>query len=616
MNKTALIACAIVLSSSLYGQRRGYWQQHIDYDIQVQLDVDDHTFSGTQNIRYQNNSPDTLDELFFHLYFNAFAPGSMMDERSQSLPDPDRRVGDRIAGLKKDEIGFHRIEKLLVNGSSPAFDVQGTLMRVELDQPLLPGSITEIQMSYQSQVPKQIRRSGRDNKEGVEYTMTQWYPKMAEYSDRGWHTQQYVNREFFGVYGNYDVRITLDSDYILAGTGVLQNACDLNQMVAEVYCGREVDGLPPTDPKQTWHFRAERVHDFAWAADDDFVIQHEKIDSTDLYFVRLSSTDRESWELMAVLTVRMFEMMNEEFGRYPYPQFSVIQGGDGGMEYPMCTMVLGNGAKDNPEGFMGLVVHESVHSWYYGVLGFDEQRYAWMDEGFTTYAEDVMMDKIFNEGKAINPHGSSYRSYNYLRASGWQEPLTTPADHFSRNRSYSVASYSMGSLYLAQLEYIVGKEVLRASLRAFYEQWKFAHPGPDDLLRIIEKKSGMQLHWFSDLWTGTTQGIDYALEDVRSGGKEMTALSLKRNGDLPMPLEIRITTIHGDTRWIYVPTDLTTKPKKGNYTYTEVWPWTRTDQETLVPIPFREIQKVEIDPYGWMADTDPTNNDWTKEEDK
>ena len=118
MNKTALITSAIVLSSSLYGQRRGYWQQHIDYDIQVQLDVDDHTFSSIQNIRYQNNSPDTLDELFFHLYFNAFAPGSMMDERSQSLPDPDRRVGDRIAGLKKDEIGFHRIEDLLVNGSS------------------------------------------------------------------------------------------------------------------------------------------------------------------------------------------------------------------------------------------------------------------------------------------------------------------------------------------------------------------------------------------------------------------------------------------------------------------------------------------------------------------
>ena len=145
------------------------------------------------------------------------------------------------------------------------------------------------------------------------------------------------------------------------------------------------------------------------------------------------------------------------------------------MEYPMCTMVLGNGAKDNLEGFMGLVVHESVHSWYYGVLGFDEQRYAWMDEGFTTYAENVMMDNLFNEGKEINPHESSYKSYNYLRASGWQEPLTTPADHFNRNRSYGIASYSMGSLYLAQLEYIVGKEVLRSSLRAFYQQWKFAH---------------------------------------------------------------------------------------------------------------------------------------------
>ena len=616
MNKKALIAAAIFLSGLLHGQRRGYWQQHIDYNIQVRLNVEDNTFSGTQSIRYQNNSPDTLNTLFFHLYFNAFAPGSMMDERSQSLPDPDRRVGNRISGLKRDEIGYHRIEKLEVNGTSPAFDIQGTLMRVDLTEPIVPGAVAEVQMSYQSQVPKQIRRSGRDNKEGVEYTMTQWYPKMAEYSDRGWHTQQYVNREFFGVYGNYDVHITLDSDYVLAGTGVLQNACDLNQMVAEVYCRKEVDGLPPTEPEQTWHFRAERVHDFAWAADDDFVIQHEKIDSTDLYFVRLNSTDRESWEVMAALTVRMFELMNKEFGRYPYPQFSVIQGGDGGMEYPMCTMVLGNGAKDNPTGFMGLVVHESVHSWYYGVLGFDEQRYPWMDEGFTTYAEDVMMDMIFNEEKEINPHSSSYRSYNYLRSKGWQEPLTTPADHFSRNRSYSVGSYSMGSLYLSQLGYIVGQETLRASLRAFYQKWKFAHPGPDDLLRIIEKKSGMQLHWFSDLWTGTTQGIDYALDDVRSGGKEMTALSLKRNGDFPMPLEIRITTIHGDTRWIYVPTDLTTIPKKGNYTYAEVWPWTRVSQQALIPVPFREIQEVEIDPYGWMADTDRSNNDWTKEKEK
>ena len=196
MNKYVLITCMILLSSSLYGQRRGYWQQHIDYDIQVQMDVDDHTFSGTQSIRYQNNSPDTLDELFFHLYFNAFAPGSMMDERSQSLPDPDRRVGNRISGLKKDEVGYHRIENLFVNGSAPAFDIQGTLMRVNLDQPILPGTIAEIQMSYKSQVPKQIRRSGRDNKEGVEYTMTQWYPKMAEYSDRGWHTPVCEQRVF------------------------------------------------------------------------------------------------------------------------------------------------------------------------------------------------------------------------------------------------------------------------------------------------------------------------------------------------------------------------------------------------------------------------------------
>ncbi|MDL5047110.1 hypothetical protein QQ054_13885 [Oscillatoria amoena NRMC-F 0135] len=176
------------------------WQQRVEYTMDVRLDVKTHKVTGTQKLVYTNNSPDTLRKVYYHLYFNAFQPGSMMDVRSRSIADPDGRVTDRISKLRDEEIGYQRIEILKQDGKDIPFRVNGTILEVELAKPLLPKTKTTFDMKFESQVPVQIRRSGRNNREGIAYSMTQWYPKLAEYDHQGWHAYQYVAREFHGVW--------------------------------------------------------------------------------------------------------------------------------------------------------------------------------------------------------------------------------------------------------------------------------------------------------------------------------------------------------------------------------------------------------------------------------
>ena len=605
--KTFLIAILLCFFSSTSAQRSSYWQQEAHYSMDLSLDNETHQIKGKQSIRYINNSPDTLRRMYMHLYFNSFKPGSRMDQRCDQLPDPDGRIAKRIKDLDSSEMGFQRIDELRIDGAIQAFSVDGSLLRIDLNIPILPGEEVLLETQFEAQVPKQIRRSGRNNSEGVEYTMTQWYPKLAEYSTRGWHTQQYVNREFFGVFGSFDVKINIDSDYVLAGTGVVVNACDLDMRVASAYCA---EAKKKKEKRQTWHFKAADVHDFAWAADRDFLINRKiNNEGTPVYFVRKKDTDQEAWTLLEDYTLGFFTEMKKRFGEYPYPQFSVIQGGDGGMEYPMCTMILGRSEAKDIKGMVGLMVHEAAHNWFYGIIATDEQQYPWMDEGFTTFAEEEVMNALFEENQ-LNPHTSSLNGYRYLVGKGWQEPLTTPADHYMRNRAYGVSSYSMGSLYLAQLEYIVGEKVFRKSIKQFFNTWKFKHPNPDDLLFVLEKNSGMQLHWFHDLWIGTTQTMDYSIENVSQSETGKLSIRLKNAGSFPMPLTMEIELKSGKTERYYIPTDLTTKAKETNEITLKPWPWTQSEYSFELELSLDEIESIVLDKNSFIADINDKNNLW------
>lgn len=595
-----LPALFLVFVTPIFAQN-GYWQQRVNYVMDIDFDATQHTFEGQQTLTYTNNSPDTLTRVFYHLYFNAFQPGSTMDVRSRTIADPDPRIGGRINNLKPDEIGYHTIEKLTQDGKKLNFLVQGTTAEVQLATPLLPGKSTTFEMDFKSQVPVQVRRSGRNNAEGIDYTLTQWYPKMAEYDRDGWHSEPYVAREFHGVFGSFEVNITIDSKYTLAGTGVVQNPEEV---------GHGYGSASNASEKTTWKFKAENVHDFAWAADDEYVHSQTKLtNGTEIHFFHRNDTlINNNWARLIPLTEQLFNIMNDKFGVYPYEQFSVIQGGDGGMEYPMCTMISGTGSFG---GLVSVTAHEAIHNWYYGVLANNEQKYPWMDEGFTTYAQNIVLDSLFKR-KQVNPHQRSHRAYITQALSGDEEPLSTGADYYETNRAYGSNAYSKGCIFLDQLSYIVGQETFDRAMLVYFNQWKFKHPTPQDFKRIVEKTANMELDWYFDAWIGTTKSIDYGIHTVTSDGKK-TTLEIERIGTLSMPVEVIVQHEKGIS-YIYIPLESMRGAKAAPATMKDIWtqaldwPWAYPYYKVVLDVPFDQIQSIQLNPFGKLADTDSSND--------
>lgn len=600
MKKIYLFLLSILLPGTLLCQDYR-WQQRVEYVMDVHLDVNSHLFTGTQKLTYYNNSSDTLTKVYYHLYFNAFQPGSMMDVRSRNIQDPNPIVTDRIYKLKDSEIGYQHIESLSQDGKALTWKVDGTILEVPLNKPLLPKSKAVFQMSFNGQVPLQIRRSGRDNAEGIAYSMTQWYPEMAEYDYRGWHADQYVGREFHGVWGDYDVTLRLDPTFIVAGSGVLQNP-------EQVGYGYEDPGTKVKRPEGdlVWHFIAKNVHDFAWAADPDYV--HDKVQvpgGPELQFFYQDKKDE--WKEMIDYAVRHFEYMKKVYGPYPYSTYSIIQGGDGGMEYPMCTLITG--IRSLPS-LVGVMTHETAHSWFQGVLASNETEYPWMDEGFTEFVSIESFSILMNQD---NPHEPAYKAYKRLVESGLQEPVNQQSDYFTTNFAYSVAAYSMGELFLEQLKYIMGPDAFYQGMHNYYSEWKFRHPEPNDFLRVMEKTSGLQLRWFMTYWINTTKTIDYGIKSV-VGNATSTYVTLQRLGELPMPVDVEVN-FSDSTKALYnIPLNEmlgakqldTTKMKA--YTLT-AWPWVNPTYTFEINVPAGKIVSVKIDPDHMTADINRDNND-------
>lgn len=585
--------------------QKDYWQQHAEYSMEINMDVETNQFTGHQELVYQNNSPDTLTKVFYHLYYNAFQPGSMMDVRSRTIEDPDPRVEDRIAGLSPDEIGYHKIKSLKKNGVALKYEVVGTILEVELDKPILPGKKSTFEMEFESQVPLQIRRTGRDNAEGIEYSMTQWYPKMCEYDIEGWHSNPYIGREFHGIWGDFDVKITIDKDYVLGGTGYVQNP-------QEVGCGYEDPskkmGVLNGD-KKTWHFNAPNVHDFAWAADPDFVHDTTMLNNgTIIHFIYQKDSIEENWKNLKPFAKKGFEYVNENFGEYPYKQYSVIQGGDGGMEYPMCTLITSGGSF---AGLVSVTIHEGIHSWFQGVLATNEAKYSWMDEGYCSFAQYKTLDYLYDKN-SLNPLSRSYMGYIRLAQTDKQEPLTTHADFYKMNMVYGSNSYSKGAVLLMQLGYVIGEEALMSTMKRYFNEWKFKHPTPLDFKRVAEKESGLELDWYFEQFVGTTNTIDYQVKNVEANGGA-TNITLERLGDIPMPIDVLVYTKSGDIVWYNIPLRIMRGAKGGDILNVdrktlEDWPWVYPTYNFEVNIPMDQIKEVVIDPTNRLADIEPTNN--------
>ena len=224
----------ICFGLSFVSYSQSYWQQEAHYKMDIDFNTKNHQFDGLQELTFINHSPDTLNKVFYHLYINAFQPGSMMDVRSRTIVDPDRRVGDRISKLSQSEMGIQQVLSLKQNKSELDFNIEGTILNVNLNEPIFPGDTVQFNMEFKTQVPLQIRRSGRMNKEGIDYSMSQWYPKLCEYDKDGWHANPYVGREFYGIWGAFDVHIHMDANYTIAATGILQNPDEIGHGYADI----------------------------------------------------------------------------------------------------------------------------------------------------------------------------------------------------------------------------------------------------------------------------------------------------------------------------------------------------------------------------------------------
>ena len=612
-----LVVAILCLTAQMEAQNNtSYWQQHVDYSMDVNVDVEKYQYSGTQKLVYTNNSPDVLSRVYYHLFFNAFQPGSEMDMRLQSIADPDGRMmadgKSRIASLSPEEMGYLRVNSLTQDNQAVSFVEEGTILVVELNKPIPAGGKTTFEMTFNGQIPLQIRRSGRNSSEGVALSMSQWYPKLAEYDFEGWHADPYIAREFHGVWGDFDVKLTLDKKYVVGGTGYLQNP-------EEVGHGYETPGskIKKTKGKTlTWHFKAPMVHDFMWAADPDYLHDTLKVENGPMlhFFYKNDKEIVENWKKLQPKTAEAMQFFNKNIGDYPYEQYSVIQGGDGGMEYAMSTLITGG---RNFGSLVGVMVHEMAHSWFQHVLASNESKHEWMDEGFTTFISSLCMDQIMDQKKE-NPFAGSYQGYYNLVASGKEQPQTTHADRYELNFAYGVAAYSKGAIFLSQLGYIIGQDKLMETLRKYYQDFKFKHPTPNDIKRTAEKVSGMELDWYLTDWTQTTNTIDYGIKAVEADGQK-TKVSLERIGLMPMPIDILVLYNDGTQETFYAPLRMMYGEKENPYpnlkrTVLQDWPWANTNYDLILDKELNNVKAIVLDPSQLMADVNEENNVWQAQE--
>lgn len=619
MRKLILLALVTLNFGSLVAQSSTYWQQHVDYKMDVTMDVKNYQYKGKQELVYSNNSSDTLKKVYYHLFNNAFQPGSEMDARLHSIKDPDGRMVSkvkvdgkeikvsRIESLKPDEIGYLKISNFKQDGVTAEAKTVGTILEVTLAQPILPNTKTTFTLDFDGQVPVQIRRSGRNNSEGVELSMTQWYPKMAEFDFEGWHADPYIAREFHGVWGDFDVNITIDKEYTLGGSGYLQNQNEIGH-------GYEDAGVNVNYPKKmkmlTWHFVAPMVHDFAWAADKNYM--HDIVkgpNDVDVHFLYKNYPKTiENWKKLEPMMVNVMDFFNKNIGNYPYKQYSFIQGGDGGMEYAMSTLMLGNGTL---EGIFGTATHELGHSWFQHVLASNESKHPWMDEGFTTYVSDLAENE-FATNKVANPFQGNYKAYYNLVDSGKEQPQTTHGDRYEENRPYSISSYVKGSIFLSQLNYVIGKDKLAETIKRYFHDFKFKHPTPNDIKRSAERVSGANLDWYLVDWTQTLNTIDYGIKAVADNG-DKTTVSLERIGLMPMPIDLLVEYTDGTMESFYIPLRQMHYEKENpmpavKRTVLSDWTWAASNYDFTIGKSKSTIKKITIDPSGLMADVKQENN--------
>ena len=575
-----------------------YWQQRADYDIVATLDTTRHTIRGHVSLAYTNNSPDTLRYVWMQLDQNLYKPGSA---GSYLFPE-DTRFGDR--GFE----GGYEIQNLVANGTRAASEVEGTQMRVLLPEPLAPrGGKVTIAMDYGFPVPE--HGSDRMARDGPLYEIAQWYPRVDVYDDvRGWNTDPYLGQgEFYLEYGDINFAVTVPAGYVVAGSGLLQNpqevltAAQRARLATAAHSDSivriitEAESRPvATAGTKTWRFRAQHVRDVAWAGAPDF-----RWDATSWKGV-LTQAYYEwpkagaEWARAAEETQWTIRTYSQFVMPFPYPQATSVAGPVGGMEYPMLVFVNYASQESDPNGVFGTLDHEHGHEWFPMIVGSNERRYAWMDEGFNTYINTFSNEQRF-------PRNYQWPLYiDDWKASvltGEQRPLMTPPDRVPPDALGAVAYRKPAAVLLALRNHVVGRAVFDQAFRDYAAAWAFKHPTPADFFRSIESSTGKDLAWF---WRGffyTNDVLDIGIDSastISSDGRSIAMIQLRRHTSIPFPVEMRLKLADGSTQDLKLPVDI----------------WYLGDRYTAT-VPVRApLAGVRLWPDGTVPDLNSSNDTW------
>lgn len=517
LKKIVYLFTLILVSLTITAQ--DYWQQEVHYTIDVSLNTRQHSLQGALQVNYINHSPDTLRVIWFHLWPNAYKN----DQTALA-----RQLGEDKEGKKKlknrNREGYIDGLAFTVNGqpvgTGPDADNNPDVVQLILASPLLPGQSAAIATPFHVQLPAYYSRSGYD---GDQYMICQWYPKPAVYDRKGWHAFPYLDQgEFYSEYGSFKVSITVPSEYIVGATGTLLTREELDQykaIGAQNYQARNaVARYKPSRPgsAKTLQYYGENIHDFAWFADKDVVIQYDSlqlpsgkvIDA----FAWYQPNGNKAWSNSIGFIEDAVRRYSDWIGEYPWPVVQAVEGpgnlSSGGMEYPMITLITSPGA-DTME-LDAVITHEVGHNWFYGILGSNEREYPWMDEGINSYyqfryeAEKYRANSIFGkampkEVKALPASELLSRVYNALNSLPAKEPVNTSSTGFANKENYGIVVYIKAATWLYLVEMALGREAFDKAMQAYFETWKFRHPYPEDLKAALEKSVGQDLGQYFDL---------------------------------------------------------------------------------------------------------------------
>lgn len=603
----------VLFSSYLFAQKqteKSYFQQEVNFDIQVNLNDYDHHLHGQWQMEYTNHSPDTLHFIYLHLWPNAFSKrNTAFAKQKLRLNDTKFYFTDDKSLGSIDSLAFvSKGKKLSIEKTKQGVDV----VKLILNAPLLPSEKISIKSPLSVKIPGSFSRLGHV---GQSYQITQWYPKPAVYDRDGWHPMSYLDMgEFYSEFGEYNVSITLPKNYIIGSTGVLQDDDERAWLLQKAAkdAQKEWAGDDPVVSKKmafpasieqlkTVHFHAKNVHDFAWFADKRFYVLHDTIQLASGRTIDAWSyfTDREAdlWQKSMEYIKRSTHFYSNLVGEYPYPQVSALQSAlsaGGGMEYPMVTVI---GLSGNAQSLDEVITHEVGHNWFYGILASNERDHAWMDEGFNSYYDHRYVEEfysiqenslpfILNNSTNIDIEELAYRYF--ASQSKLKAPDTPSGDMAGYN--YWLGAYSIPAMGLKQLEIHIGKDRFDNAFQAYYQQWKFKHPQPEDAQASLENASGEDLDWFFQGLMSSKETQDYTIQSVKQKGDEFS-LRLCNHGNIAGPFSI------------------TAKKETGEEIVQQVIGF--EDKQTIT-LPNGTYKEISIDPLHTTIDIKRKNNYWHK----